>query len=123
VEDARDQAAEVLSFLYNIIAIPYNVLAGFVVGSIVPVGVMAAIAGGIRLLTGKMPYLTATDIEDERKVCISLMTPEGARDAFARDKEQIGGQIEHMRAEIQAIIEQSRAEASQAAIEETGSGA
>jgi len=123
VEDARDQAAEVLSFLYNIIAIPYNVLAGFVVGSIVPVGVMAAIAGGIRLLTGKMPYLAATDIEDERKVCISLMTPEGARDAFARDKEQIGGQIEHMRAEIQAIIEQSRAEASQAAIEETGSGA
>jgi len=123
VEDARDQAAEVLSFLYNIIAIPYNVLAGFVVGSIVPVGVMAAIAGGIRLLTGKMPYLTATDIEGERKVCISLMTPEGARDAFARDKEQIGGQIEHMRAEIQAIIEQSRAEASQAAIEETGSGA
>lgn len=123
MEDARDQAAGVLSFLYNLIVIPYNVLAGFVVGSMVPVAAIAAIAGGIRLMTGKIPYLTATDIEGERKVCISLMTPEGARDAFARDKEEIGSQIEHMRAEIQAIIEQSRAEAMQAAIEETQSEA
>jgi hypothetical protein len=123
MEDAREQASGLLSLLYNIIAIPYNLLSGFVIGSIVPVAAIAGIVGGIRLLTGKMPYLTATDVDGDRRVCINLMTPEGARDAFARDKEEIGGQIERMRSEIQAIIEQARIEAKQAAIEETGSEA
>jgi len=114
MEDARDQAGDVLSLLYNIIAIPYNLLSGFVIGSIVPVAAVTGIVAGIRLLTGKMPYLSATDIDGERQICINLVTPEEARDAFARDKEEIGGQIEHMRAEIQAIIEEARAEAKEA---------
>jgi hypothetical protein len=113
--DTRDQAADLLSLLYNVIAIPYNLLAGFVVGAVVPVAAIAGIVGGIRLLTGRMPYLAATDVEGERQVRINLMTPEGARDAFAHDREEIGGQIERMRSEIQAIIEEARAEATQAA--------
>ncbi|MBN1659796.1 MAG: hypothetical protein JXA93_15430 [Anaerolineae bacterium] len=124
MEDTKGQATSVLSLVYNIIAIPYNLLAGFVVGSIVPVAAIAAIVGGIRLLTGKMPYLSSTDVEGERRVCIDLMTPEGARAAFAHDREEIGGQIERMSAEIQAIIEQARTQARQAApagLDETAS--
>lgn len=121
--DPRDQVSDVLSAVGNIVAIPYNAIAGFVVGSIVPVAAIAAIVGGIRLLTGKMPYLSAADVEGERKVCINLMSPEGARDAFARDKAEIGGQFEHMRSEIQSIIEQARVEARQSVIDEAGSEA
>jgi hypothetical protein len=118
MKENRGQITDVFSLIYNIVSIPYNLLAGFIVGSVVPVAVVAAIAGGIRLLTGKMPYLNVVDAEGDRQVALTLMTDDEVSEAFARDKEEIGSEIQRMQAEIQAIIEEAQAEARESAIEE-----
>ena len=60
----------------DILSIPYNLLSGFVVGALVPVAAIAAIVAGIRLLTGKMPYLSPQGGEEERYLTLTLMPPE-----------------------------------------------
>jgi hypothetical protein len=51
----NDGEFPVFSILYNIFAIPTNLLIGFVVGVVAPVAAIAAMVAGVRLLTGDDP--------------------------------------------------------------------
>jgi uncharacterized membrane protein len=103
----------VATAIVDILSIPYNLLAGFVVGAVVPVMAIAAIVGGIRLLTGQVPFLGMAGEEEsgQRNMSLTLVAPDAAEEMFAEQKEQIGGELANLRTEIQAIIEEARAEA------------
>lgn len=97
----------------DILAVPYNFLSGFLVGLVAPVAAIAAVVAGIRFLTGQVPYLgeIAEAEAGGRQLSFRLVSPDRARELFEDQKVQIGGDLGKMRAEIQAIIEEARAEA------------
>jgi hypothetical protein len=100
----------VFSILYNIFAIPYNFLIGFVVGVVAPVAAIAAMVAGVRLLTGKVPFLTPEeDDEGEELLSISLVPEDQVGELFEEQKGKIGGDLQKMLAEIKAIIEEAKA--------------
>jgi hypothetical protein len=107
-----------LDLVVDIMAIPYNLVSGFVVGAAVPVAAIAAIVAGIRLVTGKMPFLSPQEGEEERTLTLALVPPEEAQERFAEQREQIGGEIARLRTEIQAILQQARGETKEIALEE-----
>ncbi|MEJ2209422.1 MAG: hypothetical protein P8129_10345 [Anaerolineae bacterium] len=107
-----------LNLAVDILAIPYNLLSGFIVGAMVPIAAIAAIVAGIRLLTGKMPFLTQQEGEEEHYLTLSLVPPEEAQERFAVQKEQIGGEINRLRAEIQAILQEAKDESEEIVLEE-----
>jgi hypothetical protein len=107
-----------LHLVVEFFAIPYNLLSGFVVGAMVPVAAIAAIVAGLRLLTGKMPFLSPQEGEEERYLTLSLVPPEEAQERFAEQKEQIGGEFSRLRDEIQAILQEARAETEEIVLEE-----
>jgi hypothetical protein len=107
--------------LFDIVAIPYNFLSGFITGLVAPIAAIAGMVALVRLLTGKVPYLGQI-FEDEggqRRLSFELMPPEQVKDRFEEQKEQYGGEIAKMQAEIKAIIEETRAEAQASAAEES----
>lgn len=108
-----------LNLAVDILAIPYNLLSGFIVGAMMPVAAIAAIVAGIRLLTGKMPFLSQQEGEEERYLTLSLVPPEEAQERFAEQKEQIGGEIGRLRAEIQAILQEAKTQTEEIVLEET----
>jgi phage-related minor tail protein len=108
----------------GILAVPYNFLSGFLLGLLAPVAAIAAIVAGIRLLTGQVPFLSEAARDSERglgsgQLSLELVSMEQARERFEKHKEQIGGDLGKMRAEIQAIIEEARSEAAAAARNQT----
>lgn len=115
----KDAGVPVLKLVFDILSIPYNFLAGFVVGAVVPVAAIGAIVAGVRLITGKMPFLNlvADEAEDERHLALALVPPERAEELFAGQRQQIGGEIARLRSEIQAIIQEARFEAREVALE------
>jgi len=104
---------------FEVLSIPYNLLAGFVVGAMMPVAAIAAIVAGVRLITGKMPFLNLVEDEGEaeRHLALALMPPERAEELFAEQRKQIGDEISRLRSEIQAIGQEAKAEARGAALE------
>jgi hypothetical protein len=110
-----------LGGFFDILAIPLNFASGFVLGLAAPLAAIAAVVAGVRLLTGKVPYLGHVweDEESGRHLSFKLASPDEVRDLFEVQKEEIGGDILRMQAEIQAIVEETKAEA-QAAVEEAG---
>jgi hypothetical protein len=108
------------SILYNIFAIPYNFMVGFVLGVLAPVGAIAAMVAGVRYLTGKMPFLSLVREPEaaERRLALELVPPDQARGLYEEQKEQITGEIAQLQAEIRTIIEDTRAEAQATAQEE-----
>jgi len=110
----------VASAIADVLSIPYNLLAGFVVGAVVPVMAIAGMVAGIRLLTGQVPFPTlAGDAgEGKRNLSLSLVPPDAAEEMFAEQKEQISGELAGLKAEIQAIIAEAKAEAVEEAEEE-----
>jgi F0F1-type ATP synthase membrane subunit b/b' len=120
---AKHNSKEVLGAgaLLDIVAIPYNFLSGFLTGLIAPIAAIAGMVALIRLLTGKVPYLSHifTGDEGERHLSFELVAPEQVKEMFEEQKEEYGGDILKMQAEIKAIIEETRAEA-KAAAEEKG---
>ena len=110
----------VLSGILEAFAIPCNFFAGFLTGLVAPVAAVAAAVAGIRLLTGKVPFLDHVweDEEGERHLSFKLVSPDQVGDLFAEQKEQIGGELGKMKAEIQAIIEEAKANAQTAGQEE-----
>ena len=108
-----------LNLVVDILSIPYNLRSGFVVGAMVPVAAIAAIVAGIRLLTGKMPFLSPQEGEEERYLTLTLVPPEEAQARFAEQREQIGGELAQLRTEIQNMLQQARAEAEEIVLEET----
>ena len=103
----------VLGFILDIIAIAYNFLAGFFLGLVAPVAAIAAVVAGIRFLTGLVPFLEniAEDEEGGRHLSLQLVSPEQAKELYYEHKEQMVGEIAWMKDEIQAIVEEARAEA------------
>ena len=116
----NDKPGPVLSGILQAFAIPGNFFAGFVTGLVAPVVAVAAVVAGIRLLTGKVPFLghAWVDEEGERHLSFKLVSPDQVGDLFAEQKEQIGGELGKMKAEIQAIIEEAKANAQMAGQEE-----
>jgi hypothetical protein len=117
--DKQKKTYSGLNLVVDILAIPYNLLSGFIVGAMVPIAAIAAIVAGIRLLTGKMPFLSQQEGEEERYLTLTLVPPEEAQERFAEQKEQIGGEVNRLRTEIQAILQEARAETEEIVLEET----
>jgi hypothetical protein len=103
--------------ILQIAAIPCNFLSGFVTGLAAPLAAIAAMVAGIRLLTGKVPFLGHVweNEAGERHLSFKLVTPDQVGDLFAEHKEQMGSDIAKIQTEIKAIIEEARAEADKAA--------
>jgi len=100
------------SILYNLFAIPWNLLIGFIVGVTAPVVAIAAMVAGIRLITGKVPFPTPIQGEgDERRLSLELVPPEQASELFSEQKEKIGADFGKLQAEIKAMVEEAKAEA------------
>ena len=119
---SRDRtSASVPGSLFDILAVPYNFLSGYFLGLLAPAAAITAVVAGMRFLTGQVPFLR--DVSEgeggARRLSLELMSPEQVKEAFDERKEDIGGPVAKMRAEIQAIIEEAQAEARSAAQEET----
>jgi uncharacterized membrane protein len=117
--DQKDGGFPLLKLVVEILSIPYNLLAGFVVGAMVPVAAIAAIVAGVRLITGKMPFLNLVDdeAEGERHLAVALLPPERAEELFAEQRKQIGDEISRLKSEIQAIVQEARLDAQEAALQ------
>jgi hypothetical protein len=113
----NDKSLPAFSIAYNMFAIPYNFLIGFVVGIAAPVATIGAIVAGIRLVTGKVPYPFLVEDEEERHLALRLVDPAAVEGIFAEQKEQIGGELIQMQTEIRSIIEETKAKAVEAAEE------
>jgi hypothetical protein len=98
----------------NFLALPFSFVTGCLVGLLAPVAALAAIVGGIYLLTRKVPFLSHTWPDDEggQHLSLKLMPPDQARAAFVREKERISADLSTMSAEIKSLVEQTKAKSS-----------
>ena len=113
-----ERAFPVCSLVYNMLAIPYNFFIGFVVGVAAPVAAIAAMVFGVRFLTGKMPFLSLREEEEERRLSLELVAPEAAAELYAAEKERIMDDLESFRGEMKSMMEEAQAAAEEAADEE-----
>jgi hypothetical protein len=106
----KDKSGPLPGVVAQLLAIPYNFLAGFVTGLVLPVVAIGAVVAGIRLVTGMVPFLgeVSEDEEGRRALSLRLVPPDQVGDLYAGHKEQIGGDLGKMKAEIQAIIEEAQ---------------
>jgi hypothetical protein len=115
----NDEGFPVFKLLYNVVAIPYLFFIGFIVGIAAPVAAIAGVVAGVRLLTGKVPFLSQSeDVEGERTLNLRLVPPEDVSELFAEQKEKISTDLADFQAEIKSIIEEARAEGAQISLEE-----
>jgi hypothetical protein len=105
-----------LSVIYNVFAVPFNFFMGFVVGLLAPVAAIAAVVAGVRLLTGKVPFLSLGqgEGEEERHLALELVDPDRVGDLFAVERKKVEVELGGLQAEIRSIIEESRAKAQEA---------
>ncbi|MFC2031087.1 hypothetical protein ACFLWA_10200 [Chloroflexota bacterium] len=115
-----DISAPVLGALIAALAISGNFLSGFLVGLLAPVAAIAGIVAGIRLATGKVPFLGHTwESEDgERHLSLKLVSPDEAQELYAEHKERLGDELGPMKDEIKAVIEEAKAPAQGEVVEE-----
>ena len=106
-----------LGIVFDMLAIPWNLLSGFFTGVAAPLAAIAGMVALVRVLTGKVPYLghVYTDDEGERHLSFKLMAPEAVKGLLEEQKVEIGGDILKMQAEIKAIIEETKAAAQEEA--------
>jgi hypothetical protein len=103
--------------------VPYNFFAGYVTGVVAPLAAIAAMVAAIRLFTGKVPFVTPIQKDDEggdQQLSIRLVPSDEAAELYAEQKEQIGREFSNVKVEIQAVIEEGKSE-TQTAAEEEGS--
>jgi hypothetical protein len=102
--------------VYNVFAIPFNFVMGFVVGLLAPVAAIAAVVAGVRLLTGRVPFLSLAqdEGEEERHLALELVEPDRVGDLFAVERKKVEDELAGLQAEIRSIIEESRAKAQDA---------
>jgi len=106
----------VLGTIADVLAIPYNLMAGLILGFIAPIAAIAAMVAGVRLITGKMPFISMQKAPgQDRSLALNLIPPEQVKERFEEQKEELGEELSHMKQEIQAIIEEAKAEARRAA--------
>jgi hypothetical protein len=108
-----EKSLSMFGVFWNMLAIPCNWVMGFIVGLVAPVAAIAAMIAGIRLFTGKVPFLGQVwDTEEGgRQLAFKLVPPEQVGEMFAQQKDEIGGDIAKMQAEIKAIIEETKEQA------------
>jgi hypothetical protein len=102
------------------LSIPSSFFAGLVTGLVAPLAAIAAMVAGVRLFTGKVPFLAraeGVDEESDGQLTIRLVIADEAGPLYAEQKEQLGREFSGMRAEIQAIIEEDKADAQTAPAE------
>ena len=105
----------VVGAIADVLAIPYNLLAGLILGFVAPIAAIAAMVAGVRLLTGKMPFLSMQKAPgQDRSLALSLIPPEQVKERFEEQKIEIGGELANMQKEIRAIIEEAKQSAGQA---------
>ncbi|MFC2036777.1 hypothetical protein ACFLYD_02240 [Chloroflexota bacterium] len=109
----NDASFPILNTVFQVIAIPYNFAAGFILGLAIPLAAIAAMVAGIRLLTGRVPFPSPgeEDEEGERQLSVALVSPEQASELFSQQREQIGEDLGKLQTEIGAIIREAKAEA------------
>lgn len=113
---SNERSFPMLGIIYNLFAVPYNFLIGFVVGVVTPVAAIAAIVFGVRLLTGKMPFLSMRTDEEgaERRLTLELVSEEEATELYAIEKDKVMDELGGLRDEMKAMIEEAKAEEEEA---------
>jgi hypothetical protein len=108
----KEGSRSLVGSVFQLLALPCNFFAGFLTGLITPLAAIAAMVAGVRLVTGKVPFLGNVweDEEGDRRLSIKLVPVEEVKDLFAEQKDQLGGDIAKLRAEIEAIFEEFKAE-------------
>jgi hypothetical protein len=99
--------------IVDILAIPGSFISGFLTGLVAPIAAIAGMVGLMRLLTGKVPYLSniSEGEEGQRGLAFELVEPDHVKELFEEQKEQYGGEITKMQTEIRAIIDETRDQA------------
>ena len=107
----NDDGGPLAGVFVQLLTIPFNFLAGFATGLVLPLAAIAAVVAGIRMVTGMVPFLgeVLTDEEGGRALSLRLVPQDQVGDLYAVHKEQIGGDLVKMKDEIQAIIEEAQA--------------
>ena len=116
----KDREASLVGTGAEFLAVPFQFITGLVVGLAAPIAAIGAMVAGIRLLTGKVPFLDHAyeDAQGERRLSIKLVAPDEVEGLFAQHKETIGKDLMALQAEIKAIMEEAKAGAQKAAPEE-----
>jgi hypothetical protein len=101
--------------LSDLMGIPCNLVAGLVVGLFLPLAALAAIVAGIRLFTGKVPFLARVEQDEsgERELSLRLVPPEQVRGLWAEHKKTFGEPLEKLGVEIRAVAEKAKSEGDQ----------
>ena len=102
--------------LGSLLALPCRFVTGYLTGLLTAAAGLAAIVGGVYLLTRKVPFVSHTfsdrDAEGGQHLSLTLMSPDEAQAAFAREKERIGAELKTLGAEIKALAEQAKTKTS-----------
>ncbi|UCC88049.1 MAG: hypothetical protein JSV81_01780 [Anaerolineales bacterium] len=106
----KDKSGPLSGVFGQLMAVPYSFLTGFVIGLVLPVAAIGAVVAGIRLVTGMVPFLGEVSMDEEggRTLSLRLVPPEQVGDLYAGHKEQIGGDLGKMKAEIEAILQEAQ---------------
>ncbi|HFD38808.1 MAG TPA: hypothetical protein ENJ31_03000 [Anaerolineae bacterium] len=106
---SRRNAWAGMGLMFNLLSLPYHFLLGLVIGLVAPVAAIAAVVTGVRLLTGRMPFLSQNrDAEGEPYLTLNLVPPEEVGGRLAEQKQAIGDDLGRIRAEIRAILEEAQ---------------
>jgi hypothetical protein len=94
-----------------IFAIPCNLASGFLTGLVAPVAAIAAMVLGIRLITGKFPFLGQVGQGEggERQLALQLVPPDQVKGLWEEHKHTFGDDLEKLRAEVQAMAKEAEA--------------
>jgi hypothetical protein len=94
----------------GLLAIPGNLLTGFLTGLVVPMAAIAAMVMGIRLITGKFPFVgrVTQDEGGGRQLALQLVPPEQVAELWGEHKHTFGDDLGKMRADMQAIAEEAK---------------
>jgi hypothetical protein len=106
----KEKSGPLSGVFAQLMAVPYSFLTGFLTGLVLPVAAIGAVVAGIRLVTGMVPFLGEVSMDEEggRTLSLRLVPPEQVGDLYAGHKEQIGGDLGKMKAEIEAIIQEAQ---------------
>ena len=102
-------AGTTLGLGLDLLSLPFNFLLGLVLGLAAPMAAIAAMVAGVRLLTGRFPFLSQEQKEGERYLSLNLVPPEEVSDLLAAQKKIITADLGKMQTEIQAILEETQA--------------
>jgi hypothetical protein len=96
----KENSGPLSGVFVQFLAIPFNFLAGFATGLVLPLAAIGAVVTGIRLATGRVPFLGEVSVDEEggRALSLRLVPPDQVGDLYAGHKEQIGGDLAKMKA-------------------------